>query len=120
MALPRGEIGFGQRVAGQRKRSVEGMLADRTPPIVHELRQPIGQAVVEVIDDIVAPSRFSRHVEHKVDPHGRTEKDAAAVRHVGIAGLTVERHDYGPMPSESQRHDPRQRRVDETQPHALA
>ena len=93
------------------------MLSGRLSGAVGEIDELVGEILVEIVDDAVALTRLSIHVDDEIGPHGRPEDQPTTFGHIRFAGLAVMSDDHGPVPLEPQADDPGERRVDNPKPH---
>lgn len=88
--------------------------------IVSEMGQRVGEIVVKLVDDGVAPPRVALHVDDDIEPHAGAKRQTSALGLVRLARLSVDCHDRRLVPLEAQRHHARQRAIDEPQAQPLA
>ena len=82
--------------------------------------QRVGEIVVKLVDDGVAPPRVALHVDDDIEPHAGAKRQTSALGLVRLARLSVDCHDRRLVPLEAQRHHARQRAIDEPQAQPLA
>ena len=112
------QVGFRQRVGGQPRRLIRA-LSGRLSFVRCEVGQLIGAIRIEIVDDAVALSRLSRHIDDEVGAHCRPEHHPTAFRRMRIARLAVIGDHHRIVGLETKRNDPGECCIDDSDPDPL-
>ena len=99
------DVGLGERIARQLRRSFRGTISGWICRIVGEVEQLVGEIAVEIVRHRITAPRGARHIDNEIGPHRRPKQQPAAFQRMRIAGLAVIGDDNRIVSLEAKRDD---------------